>query len=78
MLKIDRATGTLSSLDPLPMSQADMKERTDSQQLIYRNPEQFFAKECNEDIFVLNQEVVPSGFVADRIDLLAIDSEGRS
>ena len=78
MLKIDRATGTLNSLDPLSMSQADMKERADLQQLIYRNPEQFFSNECNEDVFVLNQEVGPSDLVGDRIDLLAIDSEGKT
>jgi len=60
------------------MSEADMKERADLQQLIYRNPDQFFQSECNEDVFVLNQEVVPSDRVGDRIDLLAIDSDGKT
>lgn len=78
MLRIDRNTGQLSALDSLSMSDADMKERADLQQLIYRNPEQFFQVECNETLFVLNQEVEPSEIVGDRIDLLALDSEGKA
>jgi RecB family endonuclease NucS len=60
------------------MSEADMKERADLQQLIYRNPDQFFQTECNEDVFVLNQEVIPSDRVGDRIDILAVDSKGKT
>ena len=55
-----------------------MKERADLQQLIYRNPDQFFQTECNEDVFVLNQEVIPSDRVGDRIDILAVDSKGKT
>jgi hypothetical protein len=77
MLKIDRAAGSLSPLDSLSLSEVDMKERADLQQLIYRNPDHFFQSECNEDVFVLNQEVIPSDRVGDRIDLLAIDSKGK-
>jgi hypothetical protein len=59
------------------MSQADMKERADLQQLIFNNAEEFFQIECKEDLFILDQEVRPSDLVGDRIDLLAVDSKGK-
>jgi hypothetical protein len=60
MLKIDRINCQLDSLDPLTMISAEMKERADLQQLIYRNAEHFFQKECKEDLFVLAEEFMPS------------------
>jgi hypothetical protein len=59
------------------MSEADMKERADLQQLIFRNAEEFFQIECEEDLFILAQEVKPSDSVDDRIDLLAVDNRGK-
>jgi hypothetical protein len=78
MLKIDRPSGQLSKLGSLLMIDAEMKERSDLQRLIFRNSEEFFQKECGEDLFVLNEEVMPSDLVGDRIDLLAVDSEGAT
>jgi len=60
------------------MADAELKERADLQQLIYKNAKQFFEEECGEVLFVLNEEVTPSNLVADRIDLLAVDSEGAT
>jgi len=59
------------------MSESDMKERPDLQQLIFRNAEEFFQIECGENLFILAQEVAPSDSVADRIDLLAVDNRGK-
>jgi hypothetical protein len=60
------------------MADADMQERAHLQQLVFRNTGQFFQKECGENLFVLNEEVKPSDLVGDRIDLLAVDSDGAT
>jgi hypothetical protein len=65
VLKVDRANCSLTKLDGLSRADADMKERSDLQRLIYANPEQFLQKECNEDLFVLNEEVMPSPLVGE-------------
>jgi hypothetical protein len=78
MLKVNRGGCQLTRLDPRSMADADMRERSDLQRLIYANSSQFFKDECRDDLFVLNEEVSPSDFVADRIDLLAIDSYGTT
>jgi hypothetical protein len=78
MLKVNRGGCQLTRLDPRSMADADMRERSDLQRLIYANSSQFFKDECRDDLFVLNEEVSPSDFVADRIDLLAIDSYGAT
>ena len=76
MLKVDRVTGQLSRLASLSMADIQMQERADLQRLIFKNAEQFFQKECGEDLFIINEEVMPSDLVGDRIDLLAVDSDG--
>jgi hypothetical protein len=78
MLRIDRSKGTLVRLSQTSLSSAGITERNDLQALILKNAVEFFEKECNENLFVLGEEVPPSGLVADRIDLLAIDDEGQS
>lgn len=78
MLRIDRSKGTLIKLGQVSLTNAGITERNDLQALIQASSEEFFAKECAEALFVIGQEVEPSNKVADRIDLLAVDEEGRS
>jgi hypothetical protein len=77
VLKIDRTNGKLLRLKPHSLTASGMKERSDLQELIFQNADEFFRDECGEKLFLVAQEVEPSNVVADRIDLLAIDSEGK-
>jgi hypothetical protein len=60
------------------LTNSGLTERADLQELIFQNADEFFGGECGEDLFLLAQEVFPSKKVADRIDLLAIDAQGRT
>lgn len=77
MLKIDRTNGKLLRLKPRSLSESGMKERSDLQELIFQNANEFFRDECGEKLFLIAQEVEPSNVVADRIDLFAIDAKGK-
>lgn len=57
------------------MTEAGVKERDDIQRMIVRSPEAFFG-EMGEELLLLGEEVKPTDFVDDRIDLLAVDREG--
>lgn len=77
MLKIDLSSRGMAQLDEKTMQSEGMKERYDLQDLIVKNPEEFF-KELDEELFLIGSEISPTEKVADRIDLLALDSEGDS
>ena len=49
----------------------------DIQEMIHRCPDPFFT-EMGEPLLLVGQEVRPTDFVEDRIDLLAIDPQGNS
>ncbi len=77
MLRIDRKNKSLKFLPSRSLIEAGLRERTDIQEMIYRCPEHFFT-EMGEPLFLVGQEVRPTDFVEDRIDLLAIDPQGNS
>ena len=76
MLKIDRSQRTFKKLDSPSLADARILERADLQECIYNSSEAFFS-EIGEKVFILGKEVAPSDTVSDRIDLLAVDAEGR-
>jgi hypothetical protein len=75
MLRIDRASKRLKSLDTPSLADVSITERYDLQEFIFRSPQDFF-KEIAEELFLISKEVEPSKNVQDRIDLLALDKEG--
>jgi hypothetical protein len=77
MLRVDRVTGILATLSRTTLSDAGLGERSGLQELILKNSEAFF-EECQETLFVVKEEVEPSNQVSSRIDLLAIDMQGRA
>jgi len=78
MLRVERTTGKLVKLNETALSDAALGERSGLQELILGNVSAFFEEECHEVLFVIKEEVEPSTQVGDRIDLLAIDSQGRA
>jgi hypothetical protein len=77
MLRVERTTGKLVRLNPTTLSDAAIGERSGLQELILANVSEFFREECQEVLFVVREEVEPSVNTADRIDLLAVDSQGK-
>ncbi len=77
MLRIDRAKRSLVRLGQKPFAEAGLLERTDFQQMIRNAPDEFFAV-LGEQLLPLGEEVRPSEVVDDRIDLLAVDSDGST
>ncbi len=77
MLRVDREGKALKRLKQHSLPEAGWKEREDLQQMIRNSPEAFFA-EMNEQLLLLGEEVRPTDFVDDRIDLLALDPTGAS
>jgi hypothetical protein len=75
VLRIDRASKRLRSLDTPTLADVSITERYDLQEFIFHSPQDFF-KEIAEELFVIGKEIEPSKNVQDRIDLLAIDKEG--
>jgi hypothetical protein len=77
MLRIDRAKRTMSRLGSTPLATAGILERNDLQQMIRNTPEEFFA-ELGKQLLPLGEEIRPSEVVDDRIDLLALDTDGTA
>jgi len=75
MLRIDRRNKTLKRLAQRTLQEAGLLERFDMQKMIRESPEAFF-EEMDEQLLLLGEEVKPSDFVSDRIDLLAVDKQG--
>jgi hypothetical protein len=59
------------------ITDAGFREREDLQRMIRQTPEAFF-DEMGEKLLLLGEEIKPAEFVADRIDLLAIDENGAT
>jgi hypothetical protein len=77
MLRIDRGKRTMMRLGPKPFATAGILERSDLQQMIHNAPAEFFA-ELGEQLLPLGEEIRPSKVVDDRIDLLALDTDGAT
>jgi hypothetical protein len=77
MLLVDKESKKLHRLQPKKLAEAGFLEREHLQQMIRTSPEDFFA-EIGETLLLIGEEVEPTDFVADRIDLLAIDPEGSA
>ena len=77
MLKINRQKQSLLPLNAPSLSDVSISERYHLQEFIANSPEVFF-KELGLELFLIGKEIEPSPNVQDRIDLLAVDREGRS
>ena len=75
MLKIDRDAKTFTRLQRPNMSDVGLTERYDLQNMIKNSPDAFF-QEMGENLLLIGDEVHPTDFVDDRIDLLAVDQQG--
>jgi hypothetical protein len=82
MLRIDRQGKAFKSLDSRRIHQAGLKERYDLQQMIRNNADVFFSEmgfaAPGQRLLLIGEEVRPTKFVEDRIDLLAIDQQGAT
>ena len=76
MLKIDRNKRSFVQLDTPSLAAAAVSERYDLQEYISNSPEAFFGA-LGQDLFLLGKEVSLSAAVPDRLDLLAVDRQGR-
>jgi hypothetical protein len=75
MLRLNRDTKQLVRLPYKKMAEAGLLERADIQRMIRLSADEFFA-DLGEHLLLIGEEVMPADIVADRIDLLAVDSEG--
>lgn len=76
MLKLERNSKSFTRLATPSLAESSITERYDLQECIKNSPNEFFS-EINEELFLIGSEVTPSQDIADRIDLLAIDRDGR-
>jgi hypothetical protein len=76
MLKIERDKQAFVTLPVMSLVDAPLLE-LDLEEYISNSPEVFFA-EIGQKLFLIGREVTPSDTVQDRIDLLALDAEGRA
>jgi len=75
MLRIDRGAKKFARLQKPDMSKAGLTERYDLQNMVKNSPDAFF-EEMGESLLLIGNEVRPTDFVEDRIDLLAVDQQG--
>lgn len=77
MLRIEKDSKTLTSLNKVTMPDSGITERYDLQKMICNSPSVFF-NEMSEEIQLVGEEVRPTEFVENRIDLLGIDKDGST
>jgi hypothetical protein len=77
MLRFDVDAKKLVMLPKSQLSQLGLQERSDLQKMILQSPTEFF-QEIDDDLRLVGEEVRPTEFVDDRIDLLAIDRTGHA
>lgn len=77
MLKVDRDGVGLKRVRTKTLAEAGILERRDLQQMIVRDADAFF-EEMGERLLLIGQEVRPSDYVNDSIDLLALDESGAA
>jgi hypothetical protein len=75
MLRVDRQGRRFTRLALKKLPDVGLLERGDIQQMIRQSADEFFA-EMGERLLLLGEEVRPTDFVDDRIDLLALDTQG--
>ena len=75
MLRIDRDAKKFTRLQKHDMSKVGLTERYDLQHMIKNSPDAFF-QEMGESLLLIGDEIRPTDFVEDRIDLLAVDQQG--
>lgn len=75
MLRIDREGKRLVQLKETTLTESNHWERQ-FQDMICASPDEF-CKELSESLWIIGQEVYPSETIPDRIDILAIDSDGN-
>ena len=75
MLRIDRSKRTFDRLRQVRLKDAKLLERYDLQKMI-RNSPNSFCEELGEFIWFVGEELAPTEFVQDRIDLLGVDRDG--
>lgn len=76
MLRIDRQKKSMTRMPPRTLQESGLLERYDIQKMIRESSSAFF-QEMGEDLLLLGEEVKPSDFVLDSIDLLALDKQGQ-
>lgn len=77
MLRVDREGKKLTRLKQPTLQDVGLLERYDIQKMVRESPEPFF-EEMGEELLLLGEEVKPSDFVGDSIDLLALDKQGAT
>jgi len=76
MLKIERNKKTFAKIGVVSLADAAIRERYDLQEYVCNSPDAFFG-EIGLKLFVIGKEIKPSDAVQDRIDILALDEDGR-
>lgn len=77
MLKYDRDAKSLGFVPATNLNQAHVLERSDLQEAIVRSWEAFCAEMGREELFLVGTEICPHSSCDNRIDILALSSDGR-
>jgi len=78
MLKVDLSSQKFVGLTPVLLAEQGLKERQDLQRWILNSFDSFFDYLGEGQLQLVGQEVSPSDSVNDRIDLLAVGSDGEA
>ncbi len=77
MLRIISKEKKIVSIENKTLKDAGYLEREDLQKMICSSETAFF-EEMGEDLFLIKDEVCPTDFIKDRIDILALQKDGTS
>ena len=77
MLKVDPTTKTLTPLPQSTLKQSHILERAHLQEAILQSWDAFCGELGFEELFLVGSEITPHHSCRDRIDILAIDSDGH-